>query len=228
MATKLRREIDGHDLCLLLFLTAIIITVKTLIAETMHIVHLEEREEGFLGYNERITWYSSFLPDETSLIYSYQNAITGFAARVSEEEIQEMQGADGFLQAYPDAVVQLQTTYSPQFLGLDPLKNGGLWQKSGQGEGIIIGALDGGLWPESPSFHDNGIPAPPARWKGFCQNGTKFIPSKCNNKGTNASSTEYGNSARDSYGHGTHTSSTAAGNNVIDANFLGVANGTAR
>ncbi|GLJ25928.1 hypothetical protein SUGI_0497040 [Cryptomeria japonica] len=232
MAMKL-----SEDALLLLLLLVGIPAMKTVIAESVYIVHLEEPEEGFLNSDHRKTWHSSFLRYESSLLYSYENSITGFAAKLSEEEVEEIKNAHGVLQAYPDAIVQLQTTYSPYFLGLDPQKSGGLWQTSKMGEGIIIGVLDVGIWPESPSFHDHGIPSPPSRWKGFCQNGTEFSPSKCNNKiigaryynkGTNASSTEYGNSARDSDGHGTHTSSIAAGNSVSDASFLGIANGTAQ
>ncbi|MEG0043984.1 MAG: hypothetical protein RR763_20155, partial [Massilia sp.] len=65
------------------------------------------------------------------------------------------------------------------------------------GEDIIIGIVDGGIWPEHPSYADrvdaNGKPtfatsgsivydAPPSRWKGTCQTGEGFTAADCNNK----------------------------------------------
>uniref|UniRef100_A0A0D9WWE9 Uncharacterized protein n=1 Tax=Leersia perrieri TaxID=77586 RepID=A0A0D9WWE9_9ORYZ len=35
--------------------------------------------------------------------------------------------------------------------------------------------LDSGVWPDSPSFSDDGLGPPPTRWKGSCHNFT------CNN-----------------------------------------------
>ncbi|CAL5078902.1 unnamed protein product [Urochloa decumbens] len=40
---------------------------------------------------------------------------------------------------------------------------------------VIVGMLDSGVWPDSPSFSDEGFGPPPTRWKGSCQNFT------CNN-----------------------------------------------
>lgn len=90
---------------------------------------------------------------------------------------------------------------------------------------MIIGVLDSGVMPDHPSFHDEGVPLPPARWKGKCE----FNFTACNNKLIGARFfQEFGNGTPlDENGHGTHTSSTASGNFVNEANFIGLANGTA-
>jgi len=41
---------------------------------------------------------------------------------------------------------------------------------------VIVGMLDSGVWPDSPSFSDEGMSPPPGRWKGACQN---FTCNKC-------------------------------------------------
>ena len=51
---------------------------------------------------------------------------------------------------------QVDTSSTPSFLGLD--KAGGAWQKLGgvgsAGENVVVGILDGGIWPEAPAFSD--------------------------------------------------------------------------
>jgi gamma-glutamylcysteine synthetase len=37
-----------------------------------------------------------------------------------------------------------------------------------------------GIWPESPSFNDDGIGEIPSRWKGVCMEGYDFKKSNCN------------------------------------------------
>ncbi|KAK1267112.1 Subtilisin-like protease SDD1 [Acorus gramineus] len=178
------------------------------------------------------------------LLYSYHSAIEGFAARLSEAEAEALRGVHGVIAVRPDRRLEIHTTYSYRFLGLG-FGPTGTWERSGFGKGAIIGVLDTGVWPESPSFDDLRMPPAPARWRGVCEEGQGFDASMCNNKligarfymkGHRASSdalpggppeTEYV-SARDSHGHGTHTSSTAAGAAVRSASVLGMARGEAR
>ncbi|KAG0503659.1 hypothetical protein HPP92_003731 [Vanilla planifolia] len=104
---------------------------------------------------------------------------------------------------------------------------------------VVVGVLDTGVWPESPSFTDSSLPPVPSHWRGQCDSGVDFSPSLCNRKLVGARSFSRGflssgrsrrefDSPRDRDGHGTHTSSTVAGSPVSNASLLGYATGTAR
>lgn len=177
------------------------------------------------------------------LLYSYHSSIEGFAAQLSESELESLQKLSGVIAIRPDQRLQLHTTYSYKFLGLNPTRENA-WYKAGFGRGTIIGVLDTGVWPESPSFNDHWMPPVPKKWKGICQQGQNFNSSSCNRKligarffmrGHRVASTsvspdsvmEYV-SPRDSHGHGSHTISTAGGASVTMANVLGNAAGVAR
>lgn len=167
----------------------------------------------------------------------------GFAARLSELELESLRNFRDVIAIRPDRRLDTHTTYSYKFLGLNPTSLGA-WFKSGFGRGSIIGVLDTGIWPESPSFDDSLMPPAPRKWRGVCQEGQNFTTSNCNNKiigarffskGHSVASSsptpntviEYA-SARDSHGHGTHTSSTAGGARVPMASVLGNGAGVAR
>ncbi|OUZ99470.1 Peptidase S8/S53 domain [Macleaya cordata] len=198
-----------------------------------YIVHVAQPEvTAFAARSDREDWYKSFLPttiasstsESQRMVYSYHNVISGFAARLTEEEVKAMAKKDGFISAQPDRISRLHTTHTPNFLGLH--QNFGVWKESNFGKGVIIGVLDTGVFPSHPSFNDEGIPPPPAKWKGKCQ----FGASECNNKLIGAKSFNNGAKAvppLDDDGHGTHTASTAAGRFVQNVNVLGNANGTA-
>ncbi|KAJ8550234.1 hypothetical protein K7X08_035720 [Anisodus acutangulus] len=203
-------------------------------------------------------WYSSTLrslswnplkssttdDDQEEFLHVYKTVFHGFSTRLTVEEAQELASRHGVLSVLPDQLRQLHTTRSPHFLGLDsssasPTAN--LVTVSDSGSNVVIGVLDTGIWPELPSFHDQGMGPIPSFWKGECTQGQNFTTASCNKKiigaryftsgyeakmGMMNSSTDV-KSARDTDGHGTHTASTAAGRAVGDASLLGFAKGVA-
>ncbi|CDP03800.1 unnamed protein product [Coffea canephora] len=207
------------------------------------------------SFSSKFHWHLSFIHKAISseedsasrLLYSYRSAMEGFAARLSKLELQTLQRSPEVIAVRPERRIELQTTYSYKFLGLNPTANGnaiGAILKSGFGRGAIIGVLDTGIWPESPSFSDDGMPPVPKKWRGICQQGEDFNSSSCNRKligarfftkGYRAASKSLSTdvaveyvSPRDGQGHGTHTASTAAGTPVQMANVLGNGAGEAR
>jgi subtilisin family serine protease len=176
--------------------------------------------------------------------HKYDVVFNGFAALLTDDEVRALKKNSGVAAVTADSIMQLDDSYVNSFIGLD--KAGGLWEQLGgkgaSGEDIVIGIVDGGIWPENASYadrvDDSGNPshsgstlaygAPPASWKGGCDSGEGFSVANCNNKLIGARYykpsaqtlhwTEF-NSARDSVagtegsgGHGSHTSSTAGGN----------------
>ncbi|KAK6137589.1 hypothetical protein DH2020_028669 [Rehmannia glutinosa] len=196
-----------------------------------YIVHVNLPTGRVLADSDELTsWYHSFLPKTTTdeegssrLVHSYRNVITGFAAKLSPEEVKEMEKIDGYINARPEKKIPLHTTHSPNFLGLN--QNLGVWRGSNYGEGVIIGLLDTGIATDHPSFDDKDMPPPPKKWKGKCE----FSGTTCNNKliGARNFVSDSPGPPVDDEGHGTHTASTAGGNFVQDANVFGMASGTA-
>ncbi|GLT65336.1 hypothetical protein SLA2020_377740 [Shorea laevis] len=173
------------------------------------------------------------------LLYAYDIAIFGFAAKLSPMHLESIRNMDAFVAAIPDRSMRLHTTHSYQFLGLE--QGRGLWQASNLESDVIIGVIDNGIWPEHPSFHDYGFGPVPTKWKGACVSGTNFSPLNCNRKligaryffkgyeANNGKVNETANfkSPRAASGHGTHCASTAGGNRVQNASFYGLASGVA-
>jgi subtilisin family serine protease len=173
--------------------------------------------------------------------YSYTYSYNGFAASLTADQAAKLAVQPGVLSVTPNEMQYLETSSTPDFLGLT--EPGGLYDQLGgigsAGEDVIIGIVDSGVWPENPAFSDrtgtngNGsrdgnlgyrqIPG----WHGRCVPGEQFTASNCNQKligaryynagfggnaGIDATLPFEFNSPRDHNGHGSHTSSTAGGN----------------
>ncbi|KAJ4836714.1 hypothetical protein Tsubulata_031908 [Turnera subulata] len=163
-----------------------------------------------------------------SLIHSYGKSFNGFVAKLTDKEVARIKEMDGVVSVFPSAKIGLHTTRSWDFMGL-PQSDTGF---SGEGE-VIVGLLDTGIWPENPSFSDEGLDPPPKKWKGICQGANNFT---CNNKVIGARFYDLENSSdprfdikspRDTFGHGSHTASTVAGQRK-NASYFGLAGGVAR
>ncbi|XP_066324408.1 subtilisin-like protease 1 [Miscanthus floridulus] len=87
-----------------------------------------------------------------------------------------------------------------------------VWNTSNMGEGVVIGVLDDGIDAGHPSFGDEGMPPPPARWRGRCKHAG--VASR-NNKLVGARDftrhLRRPGTAPRAGTHGTHASSVAAG-----------------
>ena len=177
-------------------------------------------------------------------IYDYRYSFNGFAAELSPAQAEALARVSGVLSVDKAVIVYADTTTTPTFLGLDA--PGGLLDQLGgvenAGEGIIIGVIDSGIWPENPSFSDrtgvNGNGTMDGKlsfqqvpgWHGKCVPGEAFTGSMCNQKliGAQSFNAAWGGcagvkaqrpwefcSARDYNGHGSHTASTAGGNHAV-------------
>lgn len=210
--------------------------------KSTYIVHVAKSEMPE-SFDHHTAWYESSLKsvsDSAEMIYTYDNAIHGYATRLTVEEARLLETQAGVLAVLPEMKYELHTTRTPQFLGLD--KSADMFPDSATSSDVIIGVLDTGVWPESKSFDDTGLGPVPSTWKGECETGTNFTAKNCNRKligarffssGAEAmlgpiNETEESKSPRDDDGHGTHTASTAAGSVVSGASLFGYASGTAR
>jgi len=174
-------------------------------------------------------------------VYDYGLTFNGYAARLTETEAARLKGTKGVLSVWKDEIVHADTTTTRDFLGLTG--RNGVWNQQFRGseragEGVIVGVIDSGIWPESQSFAPLVKPKDQAiidaKWSGTCDAGVEE-PIACNNKLIGARYYRAGlpsitpfefDSPRGFSGHGTHTASTAAGNFGVPANINGFDLGT--
>jgi subtilisin family serine protease len=173
------------------------------------------------------------------IVQRFRAVFGGVSVVLPRERVKELLGLPGVKAVYPDVLLSLDTDRSPEFIGAPAL-----WARLGgqgkAGQGVVVGVLDSGIWPESPSVRDDGtFPPPPAKWTGTaCEFGSAVagdVPFACDNKllgarrmmqtfdvlGPAPLPGEFP-SARDNNGHGSHTATTAAGNGNVAAEFQGV------
>ncbi|CAN1332597.1 Subtilisin-like protease SBT5.6 [Linum perenne] len=237
-AMSTTRNNNLYLILLLIFLhCSLLLAVHSSEQQRTYIVYLGQHHSVDKTPNEITQTHHSYLSsvkesDEdvaSSLIYSYQHSINGFAASLTPQQASKLKGMEqvvGVIESRPGKY-STQTTRSWEFSGLNEAA-----AYNSYGKSIIVGVLDSGVWPESESFSDEGIEAIPKSWKGICQTGQDFNSSHCN-KGFQKyygklNETEDYRSPRDKDGHGTHTASTVVGRQVHNVSaFGGFARGTA-
>lgn len=183
--------------------------------------------------------------DADSIVNEYTVALNGFSAVLDYEEAKAIARQDGVSMVLPDEMYHPTTENSPTFLGLDD--PAGAWARGFDGEDVIIGVIDTGIWPEHPSFADDGSYSDlgvelDSTERSSCDFGNTAhnendVLVECNNKllGARQMMTTYRaligaedfeyDSARDDDGHGTHTASTAGGNAGVEASIYGIPRG---
>ena len=191
-------------------------------------------------------------------LYDYVYTLNGVAAKLTAAQAEGIAKVPGVASVVADQLYSVDTSSTPAFLGLSG--EDGLWaklrgpegygSKGGAGEGIIIGVIDSGVWPENLSYTDRKLQDgklgkqvydAPADWHGTCQAGEQFTSDLCNNKliGARFYNVGWGGSAalkaarpwefmspRDFHGHGDHTMSTAGGNYGVPATGAAASFGT--
>ncbi|WP_420452333.1 S8 family peptidase [Ilumatobacter sp.] len=177
--------------------------------------------------------------DSADIGESYTYVLNGFEAELTTAEVVDLQRSADVAKVVPNELRQLHTDVSPEFLGLTDRR--GAWESGYVGEDVVVGVIDSGIWPEHPSFADDGsYPT----LDGFddvpCEFGeTEYNPDdapfECNDKllGARDARNSYRrfvgpetfDSARDYDGHGTHTAATAVGNRGVDASIFGIDRG---
>ncbi len=131
----------------------------------------------------------------------YSVVLNGFAAMLTDAEVLKLKMNAAVADVQADEPRHLDTVTTAAFLGL--AKTGGLWSQYGggallKGENMVVGIIDGGIWPENPAFADrvdaNGLPSfdathelaygsAPSTFKGECMAGEGVDPARhCNNK----------------------------------------------
>jgi len=180
----------------------------------------------------------------------YDTVLNGFAANLTAAEAEELAASDEVAAVVPETIYQPTGAVDTSgFLGLSG--GNGSWEEEfggpkDAGEGVIVGVLDTGIWPENPALAPLSEPRPDqdvidAKWNGECVTGVDEDPAnnvECNNKLIGARYFDTWGYAEDGFasprdqdGHGTHTATTAAGNYKtrveIDGEKIGTFSGMA-
>jgi hypothetical protein len=128
---------------------------------------------------------------QATITRRFETVIGGVAMLVPADEVGLLTQLPGVQAVYPDTIRQLDTEHSPDFIGAPSV-----WSQAGgqasAGEGVIVGILDSGVWPEHASFADPDplgkpyAPPPPAadgeRGCVFTGGDNPGDPFPCNNK----------------------------------------------
>jgi hypothetical protein len=94
------------------------------------------------------------------VIYRYSEILNGASLLLTRDAVPAVAGLAGVTAIYFDRLVRLETDSSPAFIGAPAM-----WEALGgqgqAGEGVVVGVIDSGIWPEHPSFSDPDLAGKP-------------------------------------------------------------------
>ncbi|MBF4625479.1 S8 family serine peptidase [Clavibacter sp. VKM Ac-2872] len=147
----------------------------------------------------------------------YSLTVNGFSAKLTAEQVQALGHDRDVLSVEPDETLHPMSTPDSRFIGLEG--DGGLWSKVGgadeAGKGTVIGVIDTGIAPDSPSFAGKPLGSTPGAdpyrdgsridfrkgdgtvFHGTCQAGDGFAADDCSTKIVGARAFESGRAATD-------------------------------
>ncbi|WP_165367994.1 S8 family peptidase, partial [Phytoactinopolyspora endophytica] len=143
---------------------------------------------------------------DVSPTQQYTVAVNAFAAELDASQAAGLQQDPRVLALVEDTAHPLDTVESPEYLGLSG--NGGVWDGLGgvdaAGDGVVVGVIDSGIWPENPSFAGSALPTGPSDevgapywtsdtetamakangdlFTGECETGEEWSTEHCNDK----------------------------------------------
>ncbi|RID44027.1 hypothetical protein BRARA_I00853 [Brassica rapa] len=139
--------------------------------QATYIVHMAKSQMPS-SFDQHSLWYDSSLrsvSESAEMIYTYNNAIHGFATRLTPEEADSLMTQPGVISVRQEQRHELHTTRTPLFLGLD-VHNGGLFPETSTSSNLVIGVLDSGPNPITPNILKPDLIAPGvnilAAWTG--------------------------------------------------------------
>ncbi|GAA1982380.1 S8 family serine peptidase [Isoptericola halotolerans] len=198
----------------------------------------ERRYRAYVEEQERsITADVTDAVPATEVVDTFDVVYGGIAALVPGDRIPELLEVPGVVAVQENTLEQPLTDSSTDFIGA-PAAYDALGTEELAGDGLVLGNIDTGLWPEHPSFADDGDLTPYDGPPVACQYGDNPLtpeddPFECNDKLIggysftglydllNPGEYLYQGTARDAEGHGSHTSGTTAGNVVEDVQTIG-------
>ncbi|CAI5485829.1 unnamed protein product, partial [Closterium sp. Naga37s-1] len=160
----------------------------------------------------------------------FKFASNSFAALLTPKQVWR-------LQRHPDVALVRRSGVAKRFGGMPSTSFLDLqrttWAQAGgvgsAGDGVVVGVIDTGIWPEHKMFLDDGSFSAPGTWAGTCDATTDFPAALCTGKLVGARSFSSGfeaeigardftddyDSPRDSDSHGTWCAGAAVGNSGV-------------
>ncbi|AWG02462.1 serine protease [Clavibacter michiganensis subsp. insidiosus] len=180
---------------------------------------LDAQSDAVQRYSDHLTQLQDSAADAAGVTPTnrYSLTVNGFSAKLTAAQVQALSQDRDVLSVEPDQTLHPTSTPDSRFIGLEG--DNGLWSKVGgvdkAGQGTVVGIIDTGIAPDSPSFAGKPLGSTPGAdpyrdgsridfrkgdgtvFHGTCQAGDGFTASDCSTKIVGARAFEAGRAATD-------------------------------